>query len=51
VLFSNLVAITFKEWTGCRGRTKALVGFGLVVLCGAVCLLTYGNYLGTEAPK
>ena len=51
VLFSNLVAIVFKEWKGCRGRTKTAIGLGLVVLCAAVLLLTYGNYLGEQTPK
>jgi L-rhamnose-H+ transport protein len=47
VLISNLVAVIFKEWKGCRGATKTVIGFGLVVLCAAVLLLTYGNYLGS----
>ncbi len=51
VLISNLVAILFKEWRGCRGRTKASIGFGLAVLCAAVMMLTYGNYLGETTPK
>ncbi len=46
VLISNLVAILFKEWRGCSGRTKASIGLGLAVLCAAVLMLTYGNYLG-----
>lgn len=46
VLFSNLVAIVFKEWKRCSPRTHTAIGFGLVVLCAAVLLLTYGNYLG-----
>jgi L-rhamnose-H+ transport protein len=46
VLFSNLLAVALKEWKGCRGRTRAIVGLGLVVLCAAVLLLTYGNRLG-----
>jgi L-rhamnose-H+ transport protein len=46
VLFSNLLAVLFKEWRGCRQRTHATVAFGLMVLCAAVILLTYGNYLG-----
>ena len=50
VLISNGVAIVFREWKGCRGRTQGVVGFGLAVLCAAVLLLTYGNYLG-ETPK
>ncbi len=50
VLISNVVAIIFREWKGCRGRTQGVVGFGLAVLCTAILLLTYGNYLG-EPPK
>ncbi|MFT3870711.1 MAG: L-rhamnose/proton symporter RhaT [Nibricoccus sp.] len=46
VLFSNLVAIVFKEWKRCSPRTHSAIGLGLVVLCAAVLLLTYGNYLG-----
>ena len=49
VLISNVVAILFKEWYGCRGRTKTTIGFGLLVLCAAVIFLTYGNYLGDPA--
>jgi len=46
VLFSNLVALGFREWRGCRGRTWLAVGAGVCVLCTAVLSLTYGNYLG-----
>ena len=46
VLISNVVAVIFKEWRGCRGRTHGVVAIGLAILCGAVILLTYGNYLG-----
>lgn len=51
VLFSNLVAVVFREWKGCRARTQTVIGVALVVLCGAVLLLTYGNYLGEPSPK
>jgi L-rhamnose-H+ transport protein len=50
VLFSNIVAIFFKEWKGCHGRTKTVVGFGLAVLCAAVLFLAYGNYIGEHSP-
>lgn len=50
VLFSNIVAIFFKEWKGSRGPTRTVVGFGLVVLCAAVLLLSYGNYIGEHSP-
>ena len=49
VLLSNLVAVLFKEWKGCHGRTRGTIALGLAVLCAAVIMLTYGNYLG-EAP-
>ena len=51
VLISNVVGIIFKEWKGCRGKTKTIISVGLVVLCGAVLCLTYGNYLGQVPPK
>ena len=51
VLFSNLVALVFREWKGCRGRTWTAISLAVGVLCAAVLLLTYGNYLGeTPAP-
>jgi L-rhamnose-H+ transport protein len=46
VLFSNLVALAFREWNDCRARTKTAVALGLGVLCAAIAFLTYGNYLG-----
>jgi L-rhamnose-H+ transport protein len=46
VLISNLVGVLFREWKGCRGRTRAAIGMALLVLMGAVILLTYGNHLG-----
>lgn len=49
VLFSNVVALAFREWTGCQMRTRLAVAAGLMVLCAAVVLLTYGNYAGVVA--
>ena len=46
VLLSNLLALAFREWKACRGRTRLFIGMGIVVLCGAVVMLTYGNRLG-----
>jgi L-rhamnose-H+ transport protein len=51
VLISNLVAVFFQEWRGCGGRTKTTISVGLAVLCAAVVLLTYGNYLAEAIPK
>ncbi len=48
VLFSNLVAILFREWKECRRSTKATIGFALSVLVLAILALTYGNFLGGQ---
>lgn len=49
VLLSNLTAVLFREWQGCRPRTQAAISLGLAVLIAAVLFLTYGNYLGEGA--
>jgi L-rhamnose-H+ transport protein len=46
VLFSNLLAIVFKEWKGSAGRTRLTIGVGIVVLAAAIIMLTFGNHLG-----
>jgi L-rhamnose-H+ transport protein len=46
VLFSNLIAILYLEWKGCRMRTFISVGISLIVLVASVLILTYGNYIG-----
>lgn len=51
VLFSNLVGVALREWRRCRRLTDATITFALLVLVGAVLLLTYGNYLGDQALK
>jgi L-rhamnose-H+ transport protein len=51
VLFSNLVGIALREWRRCRKLTDVTVVVALLVLTGAVLLLTYGNYLGEQAAK
>jgi L-rhamnose-H+ transport protein len=48
VLFSNLLAVFFREWKGCRLHTQAAIGLALAVLLAAILLLTYGNYLGDQ---
>jgi L-rhamnose-H+ transport protein len=45
VLISNLIALGFQEWKGCSGRTRLVMGMGILVLCAAVIMLTYGNSL------
>ncbi len=51
VLFSNLVGVVFREWKRCRRLTLVALRAALVVLVGAVLLLTYGNYLGGLAAR
>jgi L-rhamnose-H+ transport protein len=46
VLCSNLLAILFREWKGCRRRTHSTVALALAVLVAAIVVMTYGNYLG-----
>jgi len=51
VLFSNVVGILLREWRTCRRVTLRTLGLALLVLTGAVLLLTYGNHLGELASK
>ena len=47
VLFSALVGLLMREWTGCRPRTWAALVAAFALLLMAVGLMTYGNYLGS----
>jgi L-rhamnose-H+ transport protein len=51
VLFSNLVAVLFREWKGVQLRTRMAIALGLAVLLTAVSFLGYGNYLADQAEK
>jgi L-rhamnose-H+ transport protein len=51
VLFSNVVGIALREWRACRRLTHTTIAGALLVLVGAVLLLTCGNYLGDLATK
>ena len=51
VLISNLVGVALREWRQCRRVTHRTIALALLVLGGAVILLTYGNYLGEQAAK
>ena len=46
VLFSNIIAILLREWTGCRRSTQFCIAIALTVLLAAILTLSYGNYLG-----
>jgi L-rhamnose-H+ transport protein len=45
VMLSNLLALAFREWRDCTNATRLIMGLGIVVLCAAVIMLTYGNHL------
>ncbi len=49
VLFSNVVGIALREWRACRRLTHQTIALALLVLVGAVLLLTYGNHIGELA--
>lgn len=48
VLISNVIAILFREWRGCRPATRWTIGLGLAVLVAAILALGYGNHLGSQ---
>jgi L-rhamnose-H+ transport protein len=49
VLFSSVVGVVLREWRACRRMTHTMIAVALLILVGAVLLLTYGNYLGEAA--
>ena len=51
VLISNLVGILLREWRQCRRLTHRTIAAALIVLIGAVLLLTYGNYVAENRPS
>ena len=48
VLLSSVAGLAMKEWKNCSPRTKRILVVALLVLLGAILLLTYGNYLGEK---
>ncbi|AQT69187.1 L-rhamnose-H(+) transport protein [Anaerohalosphaera lusitana] len=49
VLFSSLTGLLFREWKGCSRRTVVWIILGVTILLSSVMMLTYGNYIGSEA--
>jgi L-rhamnose-H+ transport protein len=49
VMLSNLLALVFREWRDTSVRTRLIMGAGVVVLCAAVVMLTFGNRLGAAS--
>lgn len=46
VLISALAGMAMQEWRGTGKRTRGVLALALIVLIGAVLVITYGNYLG-----
>jgi len=49
IIFSTLWGIALKEWKGAGVRTRALVGFSLLVLVSSTVIVGYGNYVGRSS--
>jgi L-rhamnose-H+ transport protein len=47
VLLSSVTGLIMKEWKQCSNKTKIVLAIALVVLIGAVLLLSYGNYISS----
>ncbi len=45
ILFSTLVAISRREWSGCSSSTRRFITFAISVLILAVIVIGYGNHL------
>jgi L-rhamnose-H+ transport protein len=46
ILFSTAAGLIMREWHGCRKKTLTTITLAIVILIGAVLVLSYGNYLG-----
>ena len=51
VLFSALTGVLFREWKGCNKKTIGFIVLSLISLVASVVLLTYGNYVGSQAAQ
>ena len=50
ILFSALLGIFLGEWKGTSGKTRNLLGLGLVLLIGSTVLAAYSGKLSQEKP-
>lgn len=48
VLISAMAGIVMQEWKNTGKRTKSMLSAALIILIGAVLVITYGNYLGEK---
>ncbi len=51
ILFSAMSGVVMREWHGRTAKTKTAISMAVMVLIAAVLILTYGNYIGSNAPK
>jgi L-rhamnose-H+ transport protein len=49
ILLSCGFGVAIREWKACRLPTKLLLGSAIVLLLGAIGLITFGNYLASPA--
>jgi len=50
ILFSNIFGKLFREWDGASARPRRVVHYGMIVIVVATLVITWGNYLGEQAP-
>jgi L-rhamnose-H+ transport protein len=50
ILFSTVLGIFLGEWKGTSGKTRNLLGLGLVLLIGSTVLAAYSGKLSQEKP-
>lgn len=48
ILFSSLTGLVLKEWMKCGGRAAFTIALALLVLVGAILVVTYGNWLADQ---
>jgi L-rhamnose-H+ transport protein len=48
IIFSSLWGIALREWRGCSGFTKTLLGMGLFMLIFSTVIVGFGNYLAVK---
>ena len=50
ILFSTLLGLGLGEWKGTSGRTRALLGLGLLLLLGSSVIAGYSGALQEKKP-
>jgi L-rhamnose-H+ transport protein len=50
IVFSNLWALIFREWTAASKSTRSLIAAGIAVLMLSTIIIGYGNKIGEAEP-